>query len=668
LEPERDVELVDGRMVARSTEPWLRLVPVAALTRHRWVRIRYRTSFFDEPTRPLIRFRGKDGSFTQQPMNGPVLGAAEWVGHVPVGTVSVSITPTNRAGPFEFQVEWIRGASRLGLLARGARLYPLWTLLSIGARLIDSREEARRILKFAGSWTPLNEYDEWHARLARPVDLSGIDAGHVDWADAPRIRLFMRLQGESAEPVERTLASLRAQVFPNWTLMVVTDRPGAAREAVRRHRSADARIGEVAEDDAIEPSADGRPSWVGVIEPGDLLPELALAQLAHALARSSAAIIYGDEDSLAPDGRLHSPRFKPDWSPERFARSPYLGRLTLIGAGDLDAVGCKTVGNLIYDEGQFLGAVAATAAPRHLPRLVYRRVRSDGDEPPPLRAVSRSSTERRATPSAAVIVPTRDRSRLLSACLRGLRETTDHPNFEVVIVDNGSTEPDAVALLREAVRDSRFRVLSQPGPFIYSSLCNEGARATRADVLVFLNNDISMRERSWLTPLVSWAMRDDIGAVGAKLLYPDGSIQHAGVVLGMGGLAGHPYRTSAADNPGYLGCLRAPHEAAAVTGACLAVARSKFEAVGGYDVANLPIELNDIDLCLRLAERGWRTMWTPECVLLHHESASRGRQIYPHDVYRKERRYFAERWAHVIRDDPYFHPALSLYAYQPSLA
>jgi GT2 family glycosyltransferase len=271
-------------------------------------------------------------------------------------------------------------------------------------------------------------------------------------------------------------------------------------------------------------------------------------------------------------------------------------------------------------------------------------------------------------PSVSVIVPTRDRAKLLADCLRGLRERTDYPSFDVVIVDNGTAEPDALALLRDIETVPGFRVLRCPGPFNYSTLCNQGADASQGEVLVLLNNDIVMQDRDWLRPLVRWAVRPEVGAVGAKLLFPRGGIEHAGVVLGLSGLAMHPYRGLPRDHPGYLDRLRVPHEVSAVTAACLAVQRSKFEAIGGLDAVHLPVELNDTDLCLRLAERGWVTIWTPESLLEHVQSASRGRQFRPFEVYGDQRRYFAQRWSHVIRDDPYFHPALSLFAHRVSLA
>jgi GT2 family glycosyltransferase len=187
-------------------------------------------------------------------------------------------------------------------------------------------------------------------------------------------------------------------------------------------------------------------------------------------------------------------------------------------------------------------------------------------------------------------------------------------------------------------------------------------------VLVFLNNDVAMLDRGWLKAMVRWAIKPDIGVVGAKLLFPNGLIQHAGVVLGFGGIAGHIYRRLPRDHRGYLAQLAVPHEVAAVTGACIAVERSKFEAVGGFDAENLPVDLNDVDFCLRIAEKGWTNIWTPEATLIHHQSATRGIDSNPFELYGKERAYFVQRWSHVIRDDPYFHPGFSLYAHNVALA
>jgi GT2 family glycosyltransferase len=186
-------------------------------------------------------------------------------------------------------------------------------------------------------------------------------------------------------------------------------------------------------------------------------------------------------------------------------------------------------------------------------------------------------------------------------------------------------------------------------------------------MLVFLNNDVVIIDRNWLKEMVGWAIRGDVGVVGAKLLFPNDTIEHAGVVLGHGSLAGHIYHRQPAGECGYLGQLTVPHVVGAVTGACLAIERSKFQTIGGFDEA-LKVEFNDIDLCLRATQRGWATVWTPHAMLYHLQSASRGYPLKPHQVFRAERDYFLKRWAHVIRDDRFFHPALSLFSHKPALA
>jgi GT2 family glycosyltransferase len=273
-----------------------------------------------------------------------------------------------------------------------------------------------------------------------------------------------------------------------------------------------------------------------------------------------------------------------------------------------------------------------------------------------------------AWPTVGVVIPTKDHAELLAECIRGLEETTDYPQLEIVVVDNGSTAKDALALLRDLRARARFTVLERPGPFNFSALSNDGAAATQAPMLLFLNNDIAMLKNDWLKPLVRWAMKPEVGVVGAKLLFPNGRIQHAGVVVGFGGLAGHVYRRAPSDHGGYRHRLAVPHEVTAVTGACIAIERSKFEMVGGFDAENVAVDLSDIDLCLRIGELGLTNIWTPESVLVHRQSASRGNDADPFSTYRKERTYFVERWLEVIRDDPFFHPGLSLFAHKVALA
>jgi GT2 family glycosyltransferase len=270
-------------------------------------------------------------------------------------------------------------------------------------------------------------------------------------------------------------------------------------------------------------------------------------------------------------------------------------------------------------------------------------------------------------PAASIVIPSKDRAHLLSACVESLRRTTAPGEIEIVVVDNGSTEPATRTLYAALRPDARIRIVDCPGPFNFSRQCNAGAQAARAPVLVFLNNDVEAVDGTWLQPLLAWAGRSDVGAVGSTLLFPSGRLQHAGVVLGLNGLAGHIDYGDAPDNPGYLQRRRAAHEVSAVTAACLAVDRTRFEAVGGFDAENLPVELSDIDICLRLSDRGWRTILAPDSVLVHHESASRGNSTAQMDRYRDERDFFTHRWQSRLRDDPCFHPALSLTSLRAAL-
>jgi GT2 family glycosyltransferase len=203
-------------------------------------------------------------------------------------------------------------------------------------------------------------------------------------------------------------------------------------------------------------------------------------------------------------------------------------------------------------------------------------------------------------------------------------------------------------------------VLKRPGPFNFSALCNAGAAEARAETLVFLNNDTEVVSAHWLDRLTAWTVLPSVGAVGAKLLYPNGRLQHTGIVLGVDGHATHFERFRPPDEPGFFGNVNLPHEVSAVTGACLAVEKAKFEVVGGFDAANLPVEFSDIDLCLRLAEKGWTALFEPAAVLIHHEAASRKVWRSQEKRYAGQVAYFRSRWRHVLRDDPYFHPALSL--------
>ena len=257
-------------------------------------------------------------------------------------------------------------------------------------------------------------------------------------------------------------------------------------------------------------------------------------------------------------------------------------------------------------------------------------------------------------------MPTRDRADLLQNCIGGLLQRTAYPKLEVVILDNGSTDSQAVALLHDLAQDRRVRVLSQPGPFNWSALNNYGVSQMRGEVAVLLNNDTEVIEADWLRELVTQAIRPEIGIVGAKLLYADRTVQHAGVVLGPAGRATHMWRHARGDSRGYLDQLIVTRQATVVTGACLAIRREVYRAAGGCEADRLAVTWNDSDLCLRVRALGLRVLWTPYAQLLHLEQATRGTDDTADNQERfaRERDWMRARWNGAIDADPFHNPNL----------
>lgn len=674
LKPER------ARPAVGQRNGWLRVDPTPTELRGRWVRFRYSASYFEDPVRPIVRFTTPKEHYDQV-MNGPVLGSGEWIGRIPKDLTALSIDPGMDRS--RFRIDSIETISRTALVRRGL-IYDRHSLAqSLGAKIINAREERWDMLRFAGTATPLEEYDAWHKRLVRRFDAGGLDQSDTLAAETPAVHLVMRLEGD-ADALRRTLVSLHAQVHGRWMLHAVTTdgTSDALADSYQSEMRADGRLrlsagalraagvmGDMAAKDLL-----------AAIACGDQLPDYAVAVVAAAAQRApQVRVIYGDEDSMAPDGTVHSPLFKPDWSPAFFRATDYLGRLVCLRVADVARRSIHVIETFAAREADILAdtlAAAVTAEVRHIRRILYRRVQPPGADgagvqrPPMIRASKgppQLSPEPAVLPRVAIVIPTRDRADLLARCIESLT-ATDYPDVRTILVDNGTTSPDALSLLRRCRDEAGYTVVERPGRFNFSALCNDGAAASIGEIIVFLNNDVVAADPLWLRRMVAWAVQPQVGVVGAKLLFPDNRLEHGGVVVGHGGLAGHIDIREPGDAEGYMRQLAVSREVSAVTGACIAMRRAKFEVIGGFDADNLPVDLNDIDLCLKAQERGWRNIWCAEAVLYHEQSATRGFPAKPATVYRKERTYFRRRWPHVIRDDPYFHPALSLYSHRVALA
>ena len=259
----------------------------------------------------------------------------------------------------------------------------------------------------------------------------------------------------------------------------------------------------------------------------------------------------------------------------------------------------------------------------------------------------------------SIVIPTKD-GPLLQRCIDSVLSFTAYPNFEIVVVDNASQQLSTLEYLRE--REGLLTVIRDDRPFNYSALNNAAVQRASGSVICLLNDDTEVISEDWLDEMVGQLFQPDVGAVGAKLYYSDGRIQHAGIILGIGGVAGHSHRFSDRLSSGYFGRLLAAQNLSAVTGACMVVRREAWFEVGGLNEEHLAIAFNDVDFGIRLREAGWRIVWTPYAEMYHHESISRGPDTVGDRIHEfpKEVRYIQGRWPGVLRSDPAYNPNLSL--------
>jgi GT2 family glycosyltransferase len=490
--------------------------------------------------------------------------------------------------------------------------------------------------------------------------------------------------GEGGVPMgSRTATSLEAQLYPHWEALMPAGATPIAGFNPRLRQVPGART--LAD---LVGAARGR--YIAFVEIDDVLAEHALALMAlEADRHPDAELLYSDEDSIAADGERQSPYFKGDWNPDLLLGQDYPCRLGLVAT----AVARRAAPGLPPEapavHALMLDAFGGRAAPavRHVPFVLYHRAGGRAERLAPPGAVAEAARRtlaagtagalpsvatlddgrRRvawplpaAAPKVSVVIPTRDRADLLETCVEGLRRGTDYPDLEILVVDNGSREDATRRYFHSLSADRRVRILDYPGAFNFSAINNFGVAAASGDIVALLNNDIEVIHADWLREMVAQALRPDVGAVGAMLLYPDDTVQHAGIVLGVG-TASHILKGQPADGPGYCGRLTLAQDVAAVTAACLVLRRVVWDRAGGLD-ETFVVAYNDVDLCLRIREAGYRVVWTPFARLYHHESASRGSDKEAEKRVRldEEKRRLRARWSRWIEHDSFFSPNLSL--------
>ncbi len=495
-------------------------------------------------------------------------------------------------------------------------------------------------------------------------------------AGLPSFTLMIRTAVDSQRNLARSLKSLRRQTYPHWSMVLLEDGTQAAASA----------------SSASERGSD----FVGFMRAGDTLSPEALYEFARAIVDRDPRpdVLYCDEDHLAADGRTRCrPIFKPSWSPEMLLGYHYTGRLTLARSSLVDEVGgldrslgeaaewdlmlrlsertseVVRVAHCLYHNGEHTVALHADSGNLQRKDILESHLRRTGRHE--AKAVQQPNRTFRVIwpllkhPKVSVIIPTRNSPLLIRQCIEGLLHKTVYPTKEIILVDNGSTDPDTLALYQEWSSSSAVSILPYDQPFNYSTACNLGASAARGDYLLFLNNDIEVIHPGWLEELVRWAQLPGIGVVGTKLIYPNVTIQHAGVALGRRDIhifmKAHDDSETAPTNV-VFGTPNIYRNVTMLTGACQLLTRSLFDEIGGYDKRCLLVA-SDTILCLEAFRLGYRSVYTPYAALVHHESATRGFTDESDDQL-----LFAQRLDQLnLREDPFFHPELHPLAVAPGL-
>jgi GT2 family glycosyltransferase len=554
-------------------------------------------------------------------------------------------------------------------------------------------------------------YADWVKRYdtLSATDRAAIADRIAGMMDPPRISVIVPLYDTPEPWLRKCIESVRAQLWPRWELCLADDASPAphvqaiceeyARQDPRiryRRRSVNGHIA-AASNTALE-MATG--DFVALLDHDDELAPHALYMVAEALqAQPDLDMIFSDEDKINESGDRYAPCFKSDWNYDLLLAQNAVVHLAVYRRSLLLQAGGFRPGfdgSQDYDLTLRASELTTPERIRHLPFILYHWRAIAGsvaldvaEKDYPYEAARRALQEHldrtgragavveRQThpgyyhvrwplpanpPRVSIIIPTRDKVELLRVAVDTILQKTTYPDIGIVVVDNGSTEKATQDYLAEVTaRDARLRVLAYDQPYSFAALNNWAVRQVDSPLVAFVNNDVEVITPEWLDEMAAIALRPEVGAVGCKLLYPNDTIQHAGIVVGIGGLAGHPHVGHPLHSLGYFGRLACAQRYSAVTGACLVMRREVFLAHGGFDEENFAIAFNDVDLCLRLNRDGLAVVWTPHAVLYHHESASLGP---PNDDVRRARferecANLRRLWSEALRDDPFYNPNLT---------
>ncbi len=555
--------------------------------------------------------------------------------------------------------------------------------------------------KLSGLWRSRNNaaaYRRWLKNEATQIKekISSAQRDIESFEYLPVISIVMPVRNTMAKYLERAINSVVRQVYPYWELCIADDASTESHVAsiLKRCHETDSRIkvtflschgGIVGASNQAIILTTG--DYVGFLDHDDELAPHALLEIVRLLNRvQDAELIYTDEDHLIGNKVRCEPYFKPDWSPDLLLSMNYIGHFIVARRSLLQKLGGFQEGIDGYQSYDLVLRMSEmTKKICHVPQILYHRRSQPRPENKILEnnnscitgvEIVKKALERRGLEGevqqvdngryhvrysiqeedlVSIIIPTRDKAHLLKRCIKSIREKSSYSKYEIVVIDNGSVEEETAAYFQKLERLKNFRIIHCNEPFNYSKINNTAVRETNGKYLLFLNNDTEVITVDWLEELLSHCQRPEIGAVGAKLLFPDGNVQHAGVIVGLFGAAGHTFYGKPVKEKGYMGFASVIRNYSAVTAACLMMRRDAFNEVGGFD-ETLDVALNDIDLCLKVIKKGYFIVWTPQALLYHHEFATRGLGLQENNI-----EYFCQKWRdYLIQGDPFYNSNLSL--------
>lgn len=523
----------------------------------------------------------------------------------------------------------------------------------------------------------------------------------------PLISIILSTDKLTGKWLQLTMESILCQLYENWELCITVDDSSGeyVRGVIKEFGVNDSHINYVfREASEHTPASLNRAlaissgEWITFLDHGDILAENALSETVALVNKfPETDIIYSDEDKIDEEGKRFDPYFKPDWNPELFLGNNFLNHLLLFRRSLLQKSGqfrLEMEGAEYWDLFIRLTESVNSSRIQHISKIIYhKRANNNSLTRATEQKTSISQAQRKvisshlkrigkqadlyesgegfwrikyrvldSQPKISIIIPTKDKVELLHQCIESIHNKSTYKNFEIIIVNNQSLKESTKEYFSYLELSRKAKVLDYPLPFNYSAINNFAVNQADGEVVLLLNNDVEVISADWLEEMVSLAIQPSIGAVGAKLYYPDGRIQHAGVILGIYGIAGHAYKYHEGTFPGQMGRALLRQNLSAVTGACLMVEKKKFAQVGGLNDEELQVGLNDIEFCLKLIKAGYRNVWTPFAELFHYESSSRG---YEDTIEKKERfkdevLYLLENWKPFINYDPAYNRNLTL--------